>query len=317
MSVTTIACEYTGEQGVAAAYLAIDGDEAAFVETNTNHATERLLASLAQAGMRAEQVRYIIITHVHLDHAGGAGSLMAACPNATLLAHPRAAPHVIDPSRIVKGSTAVYGARRFAELYGEIRPVSAERVQALEDGETRTLGHRTLSLLHTRGHANHHFCIHDDGANGVFTGDSFGILYPALQRYGLLCFPSTTPTDFDGPAALASLDRIVQTGAERVWPTHMGEYTRVNELAQQLRPQLEAYINLVDEADASDRDGEKLDQFCHAQIAEMFRLLLDQHGLGSDRQAHALVSLDLDLNAQGVAFAVRKRRYKRATHPRN
>ena len=146
MSVTTIDCEYTGEQGVAAAYLAIDGDEAAFVETNTNHATERLLASLAQAGMRAEQVRYIIITHVHLDHAGGAGSLMAACPNATLLAHPRAAPHVIDPSRIVKGSTAVYGAERFAELYGEIRPVSAERVQALEDGETRTLGH--LSLIH-------------------------------------------------------------------------------------------------------------------------------------------------------------------------
>ena len=97
MSVTTIDCEYTGEQGVAAAYLAIDGDEAAFVETNTNHATERLLASLAQAGMRAEQVRYIIITHVHLDHAGGAGSLMAACPNATLLAHPRAAPMSSTP----------------------------------------------------------------------------------------------------------------------------------------------------------------------------------------------------------------------------
>src|SRR3954471_23425092 len=108
----TIDCDYIYPR-FAAAYLRVAGDEAAFVETNTSHAAPKLLAALASRGMRPEQVRWVIVTHVHLDHAGGAGAIMRACPNATLLAHPRAARHIVDPSKLVASATKVYGAERF------------------------------------------------------------------------------------------------------------------------------------------------------------------------------------------------------------
>src|SRR5690606_13064670 len=203
--VRTIDSGYMGQRGVAAAFLVHDAGEAAFVETSTALAAPRMLRALEEEGLRPEQVRYVVITHVHLDHAGGASALMRACPEATLLAHPRAARHAIDPSRLVASATAVYGEARFRELYGAIEPIPAQRVRAVDDGEVLPLGRRELSFLHTRGHANHHFVVHDRAAGGVFTGDAFGIGYPALQTDGRFVFPSTSPTDFDPVAARESL----------------------------------------------------------------------------------------------------------------
>lgn len=310
MSIRTIDCDYTGRPGIAAAYLMREGDEAAFIETNTTHAVPRLLAALAEEGLAPEDVRYVIITHVHLDHAGGAGALMAACPNATLLAHPRAAPHAIDPQRIVAGATEVYGAERFASLYGEVVPVDAARVRTLDDEEELVFGGRTLRFLHTRGHANHHFCVQDSATNGIFTGDSFGILYPDLQRKGPYAFPSTTPTDFDPEAAHETLDRIVAAGPERVWPTHFGEHTRVQAIADQLRTHLDVFQRFYDQADASGIDGQELDDFCDTWVRSHMEASLDAKGLGTvaDRR---LIALDAELNSQGLAFAVRKARHKR------
>lgn len=308
---TTIDCQYMHPE-VAAAYLVRDGDEVAFVETNTAHAVPQLLAALKAEGSSPEAVRWIAITHIHLDHAGGAGALMQLCPNATLLAHPRAAPHAIDPARIVAGATKVYGEARFAELYGEVTPIDASRVRVMEDGEQLDLGQRTWTFLHTRGHANHHFCIYDDVDNGVYTGDSFGILYPAAQRAGLFAFPSTSPTDFDGVAALESIDRILGTGADRVWPTHFGEQTDLMGIADQLREILERSMELIDRADASGLDGEALDGFFEQAVRRIFEERLNQLGLGGDGQLAEILSLDIDLNAQGLVFAVKKRRYKRS-----
>ncbi|MCO4746676.1 MAG: MBL fold metallo-hydrolase [Proteobacteria bacterium] len=290
----------------------VEGDEAAFIETNTNAAVPRLLERLEASGLTPEQVRYVIITHVHLDHAGGAGLLMQACPNATLLAHPRAAPHVIDPRRIIAGATAVYGPERFAELYGEIVPVAEDRVRAMADGETLQFGQRTLSFLHTPGHANHHFCVHDSRENGVFTGDSFGILYPALQKAGLFVFPSSTPTDFDAAAAHVAVDRIVGTGAEVAWPTHFGPTSQLAEIASELHRQLDDYAALVDEADASGRTDNALDAFCGERVRAFFAAELAQHGLDGDADLEKTIAIDVELNGQGVAFAVKKRRFKRS-----
>ncbi len=309
----TIDCDYM-EPGIAAAYLLVpeDGRQCAFVETNTAHAVPRLLEALRAAGRTVEDVQYVIITHIHLDHAGGAGQLMAACPNATLLAHPKAAPHAVDPSRIVKGATAVYGEERFAELYGEVVPIPEQRVRAMEDDSTVTVGNHTLRFLHTRGHANHHMCVFDETASGVFTGDSFGILYPALQRKGVFAFPSTSPTDFDGPAAIASLDRIVDTGAERVWPTHFGEHTDLEAIRDQLVPMLEASTGLVIQADESGLEDEALDAWFDGAVRAMFEDRLVRAGLSEDPVVRRQIALDIDLNGQGLAFAVRKMRFKRA-----
>lgn len=310
MSVTTIDCEYMDHPGVAAAYLITEGDRAAFVETNTNRAVPRMLAALEAAGMTPEQVEFVIITHVHLDHAGGASALMDACPNATLLAHPRAAKHVIDPAKLVKSAQAVYGEAAFRAMYGEIRPVPSERVRSMDDEESVRLGSRTLTFLHTRGHADHHACVLDSGSNGIFTGDSFGLVYPALQGNGLFAIPSTSPTDFDAAAAKASLDRIVETGAERAFLTHFGEHRDLKAIAAQLHPQLDEYGAIAEEAYGAGLEGEALNRFCKKRVDALFDRLLQERAPGES--ARTALAMDADLNAQGVAFAVQKRRYREA-----
>jgi glyoxylase-like metal-dependent hydrolase (beta-lactamase superfamily II) len=307
--VTTIDTHYLDVPRTTAAYLLREGDRAAFVETNTNRAVPRLLEALAEEGLAPEQVEYVIITHVHLDHAGGAAALMARCPNATLLAHPRAARHAVDPSKLVKSAQQVYGEARFAALYGTIAPIPEARVRTLADGETLGWGERTLTFLHTRGHANHHFCVLDSATNAIFTGDSFGLIYPDLQTRGLFAIPSTSPTDFDAAAAKASLDRIVATGAARAYPTHFGGHEDLEAIAAQLHPQLDAYGALVEEAFASIPD-EALDAHCRARVAALFDRLLAERGLDGDPAVRRQLALDEDLNAQGVAFAVRKRRFE-------
>ncbi|HEY8432428.1 MAG TPA: MBL fold metallo-hydrolase [Sandaracinaceae bacterium] len=308
MSVTTIDCDYLDRPGFAAAYLLVEGNRAAFVETNTNRAVPRLLEALRAAGRDPSEVEYVVITHVHLDHAGGAAALMEACPNATLLAHPRAAKHAIDPSKLIASARGVYGAEAFDAMYGEIRPVSAERVRVMEDGDSVALGGRTLTFLHTRGHADHHACVLDSGTNGIFTGDSFGLVYPALQKNGLFAIPSTSPTDFDAHEAKKSLDRILETGAERAYLTHFGEQRDLRGIAAALRAQLDEYGAIADEAFASGLEGEALARFCEERVGAIFERVLAERGLDGDREAREILATDRDLNAQGVAFSVERRR---------
>lgn len=307
----TIDCGYLGLPEFAAAYLLVDGDEAAFVDNNTNHAVPRLLAALADAGLAPEQVRYLIVTHVHLDHAGATSAMAEACPNAMVLAHPRAARHIIDPARLVDSARGVYGAEKFAELYGEIGPVPAERVREMDDGEQLAFGSRTLTFLHTRGHANHHFCIADDKSNTVFTGDAFGLHYPALQHAGTFAFPSTSPTDFDAELARQSVRRIVDLAPDAVYPTHYGAVTDIEESAAQLVRHLDFAERVMADAVTSDLPDEALEDYVKPRLADYFAGLFDGRGtMGADPAAWALVNLDIDLNAQGIAFAANRQRRK-------
>jgi len=312
MSVTTIDTGYAGRTNLAACYLLHEGDELAVIETNTSLAVPRVLAAIEAAGRRPDDVRHVIVTHAHLDHAGGAGVLMDACPRATLWAHPKAARHLVDPSKLVESSRGVYG-DEFDALYGEVRPVPEARVRIPEDGETLAFGGRTLTFLYTRGHANHHFVIHDTGTNGVFTGDALGLVYPTLQRPGgpVLALPSTTPTDFDEPAAHEAVDRILQTGAEVAYLTHFGPHADLAGIAEGLHRLLTAHGALVDEADGADIPDGELDAWFDSRVRALFDAELERHGLASDPGAREWVAFDAELNAQGLAFAVRKRRFKR------
>ena len=309
MTVTTIDAEYLGYECFAATYLLQQGDRAAFIETANAPAVPHMLEVLAEKGLSREQVDYVVITHVHLDHAGGAASLMQACPNATLLAHPNAAKHAIDPSKLVRSAKDVYGEARFAEMYGKIEPIPSKRVRIMDDEETLDWNGRRLHFLHTRGHANHHFCVYDPASSGIFTGDSFGLVYPALQTNGLFAIPSTSPTDFDAAEAKASLNRIVDTGATTAYLTHFGGVTDLKGVAKQLHDQLDRYAAIVDEAFTSSRDDAQIDAFCREQVDALFDELLQRHGLDSPR-TRAILATDIDLNGQGVAFAVKKRRFK-------
>jgi glyoxylase-like metal-dependent hydrolase (beta-lactamase superfamily II) len=298
---STIDCEYVSP-GLAAAYLRVQGDEAAFIETNTTLAVPRLLAALAEAGRAPAQVRYVVVTHVHLDHAGGASALMAACPHATLLAHPRAARHLIDPSKLVASARGVYGDARFDALYGAITPIDAARVQSLDDGAAVALGDATLRFWHVRGHANHHFVVHDEARDTVFTGDAFGLAYPRLQRAGRFAYPSTSPTDFDAAAALASVDRILALGTRSACLTHFGEIADLPAVATQLREWLNLSDALV-QAHAGRKDAEAP---LRARLEAEFQRRADAIGLALDAEDRALIDFDLALNAQGLAVAASK-----------
>ena len=307
----TIDTGYLGRTEFAAAYLIVDGDRVAFIDNNTNAAVPKLLQALDGHGLDPQQVQYIIITHVHLDHAGGTSSLARACPEATVLAHPRAAPHVIDPTKLVASASAVYGEDEFKRLYGTIEPVPAERVCMLEDEQTLTFGRRELRFLHTRGHANHHFCIADSGSGTIFTGDAFGLIYPALQGEGTFAFPSTSPTDFEPELARAAVRRLIDEQPSGLYPTHFGKVTDIKTAAGQLERHLDFAETLRDAAETSDYPDDALEGYCHARIVDYFTGLLDGLGsLGRDPAVWDLLKLDIDLNAQGIAFAANKRRRK-------
>lgn len=301
----TIDCNYL-LPGLAAAYLRIQGDEAALIETCTAKSVPSLLAALTAEAIHPEQVRYVIVTHAHLDHAGGASALMKALPRATLLAHPRAARHLIDPSKLVASARAVYGAERFEALYGTLDPVDAGRVTALDDGASVPLGNATLTFFHTRGHANHHFVVHDPAYDAVFTGDAFGLVYPRLQRAGRYAFPSTSPTDFDAVEARSAIDRIAGLGTARACLTHFGEVRDVAVVAAQLRDWIDFSEALMHQAVVL--APEEASAHVKKSLLARFEESAARLGLHFDEEDRRLLAVDLDLNTQGIVWAASKRR---------
>jgi glyoxylase-like metal-dependent hydrolase (beta-lactamase superfamily II) len=302
----TIDCNYI-QPNIACAYLIVEDGRAVFVENNTSHALPYLLQALETHNIPAENVDYAIITHVHLDHAGGSGSLMQKCPNAKLLAHPKAARHVIDPSRLIASAKSVYG-EDFDRLYGDIIPVDSSRVRIMEDGEILHWQTRYFKFIYTRGHANHHFCIYDSGSNGIFTGDSFGIAYPSLQTQHPFIFPTTTPTDFDPEEAVLSLDKIIETGAERAYLTHFGSIGNLPFLKDEM---LDGIHNLADVANqAVELSDDDMLEYCKKGVKSYFLKKEKKLGLQFSEKDWKLLQFDIDLNSQGLAYWAKKQKSK-------
>jgi glyoxylase-like metal-dependent hydrolase (beta-lactamase superfamily II) len=269
--------------------------ECAVVETGTSHSATRLLQLLRHRGIAAEQVRYIIPTHVHLDHAGGAGALMAAMPDAQLLVHPRGARHMIDPTRLVAAARDVYGAELFHTLYGEVKPIEAARIRQMGDGERVSLAGRSLEFRHTRGHAEHHFCLWDAASRGWFSGDMFGVSYPWC-RYadGDFVLPSTTPSQFDPEAYLTSLALLASYSPQRVYLTHYGELAYSAEKSRVLARQIAAYCEIAsdDSLDASALQ-QRLTNYSLALLSRF-------DNSGDEVLLRNRLAIDMQLNAQGL-----------------
>ena len=307
--IITIDCNYVMPR-VAAAYLVRCGDKACFIDNNTNYSVPALLAALKDNGYRPEQVSHIIITHVHLDHAGGTGLLLTLCPNAVVVAHPRAAPHVIDPSRLVKSAQQVYGEENFRKLYGDILPVPENRVVIPSDGEVIQIGDKSLQFIYTRGHANHHFSIFEQTTKSIFTGDSFGIAYPMLQGGSKpFLFPSTTPTDFDAAEARISYEKILATGAERAYPTHFDVWSDMQGGFTMLNGYLNRIENLYNSLLAAP-EAEKIPAMARAGFDAFFADELHARGISLSAKEKKVLEMDIDLNAQGIAFAAARARKK-------
>jgi len=209
--------EWNGLAGQVAAYLVQDGGALAVVETGPTSTLPALLGAVRALGRAPEEIAQVLVTHVHLDHAGGAGALLRHAPRATLYAHPRGAPHLLDPSRLLASATRLYGAH-MDRLWGEVAPVPAGRLVALEDGARVEIGGRELVAVDTPGHAVHHHAFHDPAAGLVFTGDVGGI---RLNGARYVSAP-TPPPDIDLGAWLRSLGRLRALEPRRLLPTHFG-----------------------------------------------------------------------------------------------
>jgi glyoxylase-like metal-dependent hydrolase (beta-lactamase superfamily II) len=283
--------------GHAAAHVIADRGRAAFVDVGPNSSVPYLLAALDELGIARDAVDYLLLTHVHLDHAGGAGRLMRELPNARALLHPRGAPHMIDPTRLIAGSRAVYG-ERYDELYGALLPIPAERVTVVADGARVQLGGRTLELIHVPGHALHHYAVVDAAHRSIFSGDTFGISYRELDTaQGAFIIPTTPPTQFDPEQHLASVDRMLAYEPASVYLMHFSRVTDVARLGRQLKEQIREHARIAraHAADPNPAPG------IHAQLRALWLKLARQHGTPlSDEEIERVHANDLTLNTQGL-----------------
>jgi len=281
-----------------ASHLIVREGRAALVDCGTTRSVPRLLEALAELGVDADDVELLMLTHVHLDHAGGAGALLAQLPNATAVVHPRGAPHLSAPATLEAGTRAVYGDAQYDALYGALEPVPAERIRAVADGERVMLGRCAFDVLHTPGHALHHCVYHDREADAVFTGDTFGISYRELDQRGrAFVFPATTPTHFDPDQAHGSIERILSLKPEACFLTHYSRVTELERLAEDLHGDLVAFVEIARRAaTAPDRTRE---------IARLMKAYLyarlDEHRFpDAPKRRAAALAMDIELNAKGL-----------------
>ena len=288
-----------------AAYLVIEQGRAAFIDTGTNESVPRLLDALAAAGIARDAVDYVIATHVHLDHAGGAGLLMQALPAARLVVHPNGAQHLIDPTRLVAGARGVYGDAEVARTYGEVIGVPSARVLRTADGMTLALAGRPLEFLDTPGHARHHHCIWDARSRGFFTGDTFGISYRELDTpAGPWIMPSATPVQFEPDLLRPSIERLAGYAPDCMYLTHYGRVEHVPRLARLLLAQLDEMVAL---ALALPDDAERPAALEHGLLAIHLRSLRAHGCQLPDERIAELLQMDNRLNAQGIAVWLNRR----------
>ncbi|HEX6833425.1 MAG TPA: MBL fold metallo-hydrolase [Rudaea sp.] len=281
-----------------ASHLIVERGRAAFVDVGTNHSVPRLLAELRAKNIATDAVDYVILTHVHLDHAGGAGALMRELANARLVVHPRGARHMVDPTQLIAGATAVYGAEEIERSYGQLAPVPADRIDIANDGHAIDLAGRKLLCLDTPGHARHHICIHDERSAAFFTGDTFGLSYREFDTdRGAFILPTSTPVQFEPDALHASIDRMMSYRPRQMFLTHYSRVDDVERLAHDLHAQIDAMVAIA-RAHAQETNR-------HASIADdlatLFISRARAHGCALDEaRIRDLLAMDIELNTQGL-----------------
>lgn len=304
-----ITCIDTAYQrpGLAACYLIESAGEAAFIDTGTSHTVPHLMAVLEAKGIAPAQVKYVIPTHVHLDHAGGAGTLMQALPNATMVIHPFGARHMIDPSKLAAGATAVYGEVKFKQDFGELIAVDERRVIEAPDGFVVRLGARDLRCIDTPGHARHHICIYDKQSRGIFTGDTFGLSYREFDtQEGPFLLATTTPIQFDPEAWHGTLDRLMALSPEVIYLTHYCEVGEPLRLVEMLRRSLDQFTAIALSAEGS--PGETRKSQIRSALLHWLVANLHQHGCRqSPQEIERIMTMDLELDAQGLEVWLQKR----------
>jgi len=284
-----------------AIHLMVEGDRAAIIDTGTNSSVPLVLAALREKGLRPEQVDYVILTHIHLDHAGGAGRFMREFPKATLTVHPRGARHMADPGRLIAGTVAVYGEEPTRRMYGDILPVPAERILETPHGASIRLAGRELQFLDTPGHARHHVAVFDTKSGHVFAGDVFGLSYREMDQDGRqFIVPTTSPVQFDPAPYHRSIDLILGLKPDAVYVTHYSQIRDIPAKGAVLHRLVDAHAELgLRERNAGAARPERLREGVKRIVLEEARRWGSRL---SDARVLEIYSNDIALNAQGLGF---------------
>jgi len=283
----------------AAIHLLVEDGRAAIIDTGSGHSVPHVLQVLAARGIAPECVDYVILTHVHLDHASGAGRFMQVFPNALLAVHPRGARHMADPSVLVASAQAVYGAQTVRRTYGELLPVPRARIVETPHQHVIRLAGRELVFLDTPGHARHHAAIWDVRSRGIFSGDTFGLAPVEFAGDGRRhVFPTTSPTQFDPEAAHRSVNLMLEFRPERIFVTHYSEVRDLARLAADLRRLIDSHRDLaLRERDAGAARGARLRE----GVDRLLREEVVRQGCAADMALLVEVfAVDIELNAAGL-----------------
>lgn len=283
----------------AAIHLIVERGVAALVDTGTSFSIPGVIESLKHKNIAIEAVAYIILTHIHLDHAGGASECMRLFPNAKLVVHPRGASHMANPARLVAGAMGVYGEAEFRRVYGEIYPIDANRIIEAPDESRIDLNGRALLFLDTPGHARHHNCIYDECSQSFFTGDTFGVSYREFDVNGLeFVFPTTSPVQFDPEAAHASIDRIMGYQPHYAYLTHYSQIGSLAHHAKSMHCLIDAHVKI---AQAAKHDEANRQSIISDALSKLLLQRLSEHGCRLPQaEIDELLSSDIRLNTQGL-----------------
>ncbi len=295
--VTGIDTKMVGRYLVTSAYL-VHADEPALVETGPTTSSEAVLAGLASLGLGSEDLAHIVLTHIHLDHAGGVGTVAKRFPRATVWVSARGAPHLADPGRLVSSSERVYGADRMREMFGHVEPVAPERLRSVGDGHRISLGNRTLDVLYTPGHASHHVALRDSATGAVFAGDALGVHLPDVR----VLRPATPPPEFDVELACASIDRI-RTDASLLLLSHFGPVAAVDHICDLASRRIRAWGDVVRRALELDDDVDRIATLLAVQGADEYQ---EDSDADLDMAKYDILS-SIRMNAMGLIRYWKKR----------
>lgn len=300
----TIDADYV-QPDTAGFHIMIENGRAAFFDTGTSLSLPNAIAALKQRGLSCEDVQYVIPTHVHLDHAGGAGAMMRAFPSARMIVHPRGARHMIDPTKLWQGTIGVYGEERAALLYGEVVPVPEERVTVAEDNTEIDFQGRSLLFIDTPGHARHHFCVIDRERQAIFAGDMLGISYRVFDSdRGPFVFPSTTPVQFEPGPFHESLERIEGFGLQYGYLAHFGRIELTSDVFKALHRHVDRFVDIAQQVENEPhRESVLIDRLAKYLFNEV-----KAHGSHiADDKIRMNLAMDVKLNAQGIDVWLNRR----------
>lgn len=283
----------------ACTYIIEDSNEIALIEVSSANAINNILENLSSLKIQYTDVKYVFVTHIHLDHASGAGKLLQKLPNAKLIVHPSGAKHMIDPTKLIAGAVAVYGEDVVKKDYGDILPIPETKVIPCSDFEVFKLGARELTTIFTPGHARHHISIFDNKTDGIFTGDSLGLSYPEMNVNGRRFYqPTTTPTAFEYSKMLDSIDKMMALNPKLIFFTHFGISNEPKEVSIQVKKRLIDYKQIVESLPTFNNNEIKS---LESKLENYYIKESKSHGVNlSSKQIKELFDIDIKLNAMGL-----------------